>query len=322
MKKFRAYISENVQKHLNHFVDYACSHLDIEHPPHINIVDDKAESAKNKSFGNYNPSEKHINLNIAGRHTADVLRTLAHELVHHKQNVLGELHPESGETGSDHENEANSMAGVIMRNYGKANPAIFESKKVGHIFDMDGTIYKTTAKVRVRDKHTGEVVHHLSHDEYNKHVHNKELQPHQHYDFDEFRSSRRFNKEKPIQNTLRKLKNDQHKKDSKVYINTARPTFDNKHMFLRKLRRDGIDTNKVHVDRAGNDLSPISVAQKKAKIISKRIRQNKMKAVHFYDDDKNNLNAFLNLKKTHHGVKFHAWHVGHDGSINKYDGEK
>jgi Zn-dependent peptidase ImmA (M78 family) len=55
---------------------------------------------------------------------ADILRTLAHELVHHMQNLNGdEL---NGEDGSDTENEANAMAGVIMREFGRENPEIFE----------------------------------------------------------------------------------------------------------------------------------------------------------------------------------------------------
>jgi hypothetical protein len=57
---------------------------------------------------------------------ADMLRTLAHELVHHKQNVEGRIYNDSGETGSEIENEANAKAGVILRNFGKQNSMIYE----------------------------------------------------------------------------------------------------------------------------------------------------------------------------------------------------
>jgi hypothetical protein len=59
---------------------------------------------------------------------ADILRTLAHELVHHMQNGKGELNSDSGEDGSPTENEANATAGLIMRKFGRENPEIFESK--------------------------------------------------------------------------------------------------------------------------------------------------------------------------------------------------
>jgi len=62
---------------------------------------------------------------IGNRNTADVIRTLAHELVHAKQREDAGGKPLNGETGSKHENEANSLAGVMLRIYGKQNPDIY-----------------------------------------------------------------------------------------------------------------------------------------------------------------------------------------------------
>ena len=60
------------------------------------------------------------------RHPMDIFRSVAHELVHHKQNEDGRLghSSEEGSTGSDIENEANAMAGVVMRHYGKKFPFV------------------------------------------------------------------------------------------------------------------------------------------------------------------------------------------------------
>ena len=71
------------------------------------------------------PSKHHISINPSNRNIVDVLRTLAHELVHAKQNEMGILQPDSGETGSEHENDANAIAGILMRDYGKQNPNIY-----------------------------------------------------------------------------------------------------------------------------------------------------------------------------------------------------
>jgi predicted ABC-type ATPase len=63
----------------------------------------------------------------------DIFRTVAHELVHHKQNEDGRLGhnvAEEGATGSDIENEANAVAGKIMRWYGKAFPQSFQTSYV------------------------------------------------------------------------------------------------------------------------------------------------------------------------------------------------
>lgn len=58
----------------------------------------------------------------------DVCRSIAHELVHHKQNLEGRLTnaQSDGEDGSPIENEANSLAGVMIRKYGKLHPEIYE----------------------------------------------------------------------------------------------------------------------------------------------------------------------------------------------------
>jgi hypothetical protein len=60
----------------------------------------------------------------------DVLRTLAHEMVHHKQDINGELNDRSGEDGSPQENEANAKAAVIMSLWAKMNPELFQRASI------------------------------------------------------------------------------------------------------------------------------------------------------------------------------------------------
>jgi hypothetical protein len=108
------------------FLSFCKGELGLDSIPKISLLLDKEYSVEHHSFGGYNPEDKSIRLAISDRHPVDILRTLAHELVHYRQDMSGELTPTSGETGSDHENEANSMAGIIMRNFGKDNPEIYE----------------------------------------------------------------------------------------------------------------------------------------------------------------------------------------------------
>lgn len=105
------------------FVDYACDRLNIDEPK-IYIINSPTYSQEYKSFGGYIPSEQEIKVVVHNRNMADILRTLAHELVHHMQNLNGdEL---DGNDGSNTENEANAVAGVLMREFGRNNPEIFE----------------------------------------------------------------------------------------------------------------------------------------------------------------------------------------------------
>lgn len=108
-------------------VTFACEQLQIEQPP-IKLINSPLYTQEHSSFGGYYPSEQKIVCVVHNRNMADILRTLAHELVHHMQNGKGELDSEAGEDGSPSENEANSTAGLIMRKFGRENPEIFESE--------------------------------------------------------------------------------------------------------------------------------------------------------------------------------------------------
>lgn len=75
------------------------------------------------TFGTYNPKTDEIVVVKGNRHPADVLRTLAHELVHHKQREDNK--GLNGEDGSEIENEANSIAGLLMRKFRYVHPEMF-----------------------------------------------------------------------------------------------------------------------------------------------------------------------------------------------------
>lgn len=113
-------------KELKKFADWASDFLQLEIQPTIVPQRSKAFTKQEKSFGGYSPSEKKIYVSVANRNLADVLRSLAHELIHAKQDEEGRLNVKSGKTGSDEENEANSGAGSMMRVYGRENPYIYE----------------------------------------------------------------------------------------------------------------------------------------------------------------------------------------------------
>lgn len=121
---------EEKKQIIDEFISTTIQALDIQQSPKIVYVDDIDWVTDRRSFGEYRNDTKDIHVYVKNRNLADVLRTLGHELVHHKQNELGKLDAHSGDTGSDIENEANSVAGVIMRNFGKKHKEIYENKKV------------------------------------------------------------------------------------------------------------------------------------------------------------------------------------------------
>lgn len=80
---------EQVKKLLN----YMMERLKIQTPPSKLILKNNKENADKKwgYTGNYNPNDKSITLFITDRHHVDILRTFAHEVIHHWQNENGKL---------------------------------------------------------------------------------------------------------------------------------------------------------------------------------------------------------------------------------------
>jgi len=116
---------------LHDFVRFAAEYLELETLPKFDFVFDAKQSVENKSFGGYRPGAEHITITVKNRHVMDVCRTLAHELVHFKQDLNDELaDDDAGSTGSPQENDANAQAAVIMRNWGKTHPDYFDKESV------------------------------------------------------------------------------------------------------------------------------------------------------------------------------------------------
>ena len=113
------------------FVRFAAEHLELKTLPKFDFVFDSKQSVERKSFGGYAPGAEHITITVKNRHINDVCRTLAHEMVHFKQDLNDELSDDAaGSTGSPQENDANAQAAVIMRNWGKKHPDYFDKESV------------------------------------------------------------------------------------------------------------------------------------------------------------------------------------------------
>jgi hypothetical protein len=114
---------------LREFVKFAAKDLELKTLPQFDFRFDTSKSLQYKSFGGY--GNKHITVTVKNRHINDICRTLAHELVHYKQDLNNELEdPDAGATGSPQENEANAKAAVIMRNWAKLHPDYFKKESV------------------------------------------------------------------------------------------------------------------------------------------------------------------------------------------------
>ena len=77
---------------IDEFIEFVDKKIELHgNYPQLDVIYKEGEAGKRKSFGGYYPDLEKIDLIATNRNLADVLRTLAHELVHHKQNIDGRL---------------------------------------------------------------------------------------------------------------------------------------------------------------------------------------------------------------------------------------
>ena len=117
---------ELMEDKIDDFVDFVTGDLDLDDDFTVNITNDSDDV---ETLASYDINDKEVTVLGKNRALPDIIRSVAHELVHHKQNERGELtgRKEEGEDGSPWEDEANAKAGEIVRKYGRENPEIYNT---------------------------------------------------------------------------------------------------------------------------------------------------------------------------------------------------
>ena len=189
---------------------------------------------------------------------------------------------------------------------------ISEAKNKGlTIFDIDDTMFKTKARVKVIP--SGKI---LTPQQFNTY----KLGRGEEFDFGEFKSAKLFQQTAvPIGKMIAKFKailKNAVKSGSKVIIVTARADMDDKKLFLDTFRSHGIDIDKSHIIRAGN-LGMKSSAEAKAQVFKQFLDTNEYSRIRLFDDDKSNLQALLSLKDDYNDIEFEAWLANDKGQIKK-----
>jgi len=118
----------------NKFIDYVVGELNIENPPTV-YVEKEASSDYTGGTYRYKGGPERIKVRSKGRSLMDILRSIAHELVHHKQKEDGmfedkEVIKDIPEVGGPIEDEANAIAGRLIKKYGKENKHLYEQMMV------------------------------------------------------------------------------------------------------------------------------------------------------------------------------------------------
>jgi hypothetical protein len=126
------------KKIIDEFKDFVVKDLGIKNNVDIKLQDNKEGI---KTTGAYHYKEKEsgdeegsyddsvIRVLCFGRALVDILRTIAHELTHHKQNEDGDLVGANTSPTSPVEKEATEEAGRLVKEFGKTHPEIYKSSE-------------------------------------------------------------------------------------------------------------------------------------------------------------------------------------------------
>lgn len=116
------------KKTIDQFIDYATKKLKIKEPVDIKLQNNRNKIKTTGVYRHENETDTNkpeIRVYTKDRLMADVIRSLAHELEHHKQNVK-KMYPQgTKKIHSKKEGDANVVAGKLTYSFGKNNPEIF-----------------------------------------------------------------------------------------------------------------------------------------------------------------------------------------------------
>ena len=105
------------------FIDFASKFLSIKKPK-VTLQFKHEGLTTTASYGQYK-----IKVYAKERAMVDIMRSIAHEMVHLLQDIEGRLdsseHNKKNAAGSPIENEANYKAGEIIRKFGEEHPEIY-----------------------------------------------------------------------------------------------------------------------------------------------------------------------------------------------------
>ena len=107
------------------FVNFAKQYLGIDDDIKVALAFSRTPDLRTTAY--YNFDLPLIKIYAKDRAIIDICRSIAHELVHHLQYLEGRLLNaiKDGEDGSPIENEANAVAGVVIRKWGKLHPEFY-----------------------------------------------------------------------------------------------------------------------------------------------------------------------------------------------------
>jgi hypothetical protein len=119
------FLTEDKKRKITEFVKFVNDELKLKKCPKI-ILQNGRGGLKTTANYDYSNDEKIIRVNSKNRALVDVLRSIAHEMVHHKQFEDGKLKIKPADIGGEIEDDANSKSGQFIKMFSKKDETIYD----------------------------------------------------------------------------------------------------------------------------------------------------------------------------------------------------
>lgn len=118
-------LSDDKKNLLIDFIKFVKKEISIKSLPMIMLLDNRDKLKTTASY-NYSDNEKTIKVYVKNRMLVDIMRSVAHELVHHKQYEEGRLKVKPADIGGEIEDESNAIAGQLIKKYALMKKTIYD----------------------------------------------------------------------------------------------------------------------------------------------------------------------------------------------------
>jgi Zn-dependent peptidase ImmA (M78 family) len=119
------FLNDQQKEKLTEFIKFVKGELQLKSTPSI-VVQNGRKELKTTANYDYTKPEKIIKVNAKNRMLVDVMRSVAHELVHHKQYEDGRLEVKPPDIGGEIEDEANAKAGQFIKMFAKRDETLYD----------------------------------------------------------------------------------------------------------------------------------------------------------------------------------------------------
>ena len=120
------FLNDQQKEKLTEFIKFVKGELQLKSTPKVVIQNGRKELKTTANY-DYTKPEKVIKVNAKNRMLVDVMRSVAHELVHLKQYEDGRLDgPKPPDIGGEIEDEANAKAGQFIKMFAKRDETLYD----------------------------------------------------------------------------------------------------------------------------------------------------------------------------------------------------